>query len=196
MKALYRLSAELAKLPGIGPKSAFRLAMTIARRPAAQAEALAHALVETVHTLTECSRCHNFTDVSPCTLCVNPKRDPETLCVIEDVMDLFAIEKSGSFRGLYHVLHGALSPLDGIGPDQLRLNDLVLRIKKEEIKEVVVATNPNVTGDATALYIARLLQGLPLKLSRLASGLPVGSSLEYMDAVTLSRAIEQRLPYQ
>ncbi len=189
---LARLVDEFARLPGIGPKSAQRLAFYILNQPLEVARRLATVLVEAREKAIRCPICHNLTDKEPCMLCTDPKRNQEILCVVEHPKDVIAIEKSRSFRGLYHVLHGAISPMNGIGPDELTVKALLKRLEDGVIKEVILATNPNVEGDATAIYLSRLLQPLLLKVTRLARGLPVGASLEYADEITLSKALEGR----
>jgi recombination protein RecR len=187
-----RLLEELERLPGIGPKSAQRLAFHILKSDETSVQRLAEALVEVKRTVRFCERCFNFSEDVLCEVCRDPERDTNVVCVVEEPRDVVAIERTGEFRGSYHVLQGALSPMDGIGPDQLRVRELVERIGAEEIGEVIVATNPNVEGETTALYVARLLKPLGTRVSRIASGLPVGGDLEYADEVTLGRAIEAR----
>jgi recombination protein RecR len=193
-----RLIESFAQLPGIGPKTASRLTFYLLRRPAEQAEALADALRDLKQTIVFCSTCHNITEESPCTVCRDEGRDRSIICVVEEPLDVLAIDRTGEYRGLYHVLHGAISPVEGIGPDELRINELVGRIKDAGLQgapvhEVLLATNPNLEGEATAMYLARLIQPLGVRVTRLARGLPVGGDLEYADAVTLSRALEGRL---
>jgi recombination protein RecR len=190
-----RLVRELSRLPGIGQKTATRLAFHLLKAPAEQARALAQAVLEVKERIRLCSVCMNLTELDPCALCQDPSRDAHTLCIIAQPSDLLAIERTGSFRGRYHVLHGVLSPLDGIGPDDLRLRELLLRVQgaaAEPIREVIVATSPNVEGEATAIYISRMLKPLGLRVTRIASGLPIGGDLEYADGVTISRALEVR----
>ncbi len=191
---LSRLGEELNRLPGIGPKTAQRLAYYLLRTPGEQARALAEAILAVKEKVVLCSRCQNITDQDPCLFCQDERRDRSIICVVEEPLDILALERSGAYRGLYHVLHGALSPMDGIGPDALKIRELLPRLQSEEVKEVIVATNPNLEGEATALYLQRLLSPLGPKLSRLARGLPMGSSLEYADEVTLTRALEGRQP--
>lgn len=189
---LANLINELTRLPGIGEKSAARLAYHILKRPAADAEALASAIIEVKSKIVRCSNCNNMTDVQPCAICTDPRRDPAVLCVVEEAFNIPTVEATRDFRGLYHVLLGALSPLKGVGPDEIDVAGLVRRIKEGSVREVIVATNPNVEGEATALYIAQQIRPLGLKVTRLAFGLPVGGDLEYADQVTMSKALEGR----
>lgn len=187
-----RLLDELERLPGIGPKSAQRLAYYILRSDAEVAERLAQALLEVKRFIHFCSQCFNFAEGELCEICADVKRDPSVICVVEEPRDVVAIERTGEFHGRYHVLQGAISPIDGIGPDQLRMRELIERIGTGGIEELIVATNPNVEGETTALYIARLAKPLGVRVTRIASGLPVGGDLEYADEVTLGRALEAR----
>lgn len=187
-----RLVTELAKFPGIGQKTATRLAFFILRQPAAEAEALAGAIRGLKEKIRFCSRCFHITESDPCPLCSNPGRDDALLCVVEEPQDLIAIERSRSFRGRYHVLHGALSPLDGVGPDDLKIRELLIRLKDHQVTEVLIATNFTVEGEATALYLARLIHPLGIRVTRLAYGIPMGSDLEFVDEVTVNRAVEGR----
>jgi recombination protein RecR len=187
-----RLVTELAKFPGIGQKTATRLAFFILRQPAAEAEALAGAIRGLKEKIRFCSRCFHITESDPCPLCSNPGRDDALLCVVEEPQDLIAIERSRSFRGRYHVLHGALSPLDGVGPDDLKIRELLIRLKDHQVTEVLLATNFTVEGEATALYLARLIHPLGIRVTRLAYGIPMGSDLEFVDEVTVNRAVEGR----
>ncbi|MGQ9532225.1 MAG: recombination mediator RecR [Desulfotomaculales bacterium] len=187
-----RLAEELGKLPGIGPKTAQRLAFYLLKADPAVVQNLARVLLETREAIRYCSRCCNFTDTDPCSLCRDPQRDHTILCVVEEPRDVAALEKAGSFRGLYHVLHGTISPLEGRGPEDLTVRALLARLEKAEVREVILATGADVEGDATALYLARLIKPLGLKVTRLAHGLPVGADLEYADGLTLSRALEGR----
>jgi recombination protein RecR len=187
-----RLVAELAKFPGIGTKTATRLAFFLLRQPAAESEALATAVLELKHNTRFCSVCFHITEQDPCALCADPLRDPGLLCVVEEPQAVLAVERSRSFRGRYHVLHGALSPLDGIGPDELKIAPLLERLRQGEIREVLVATNFTVEGDATALYLARLIHPLGIRITRLAYGIPMGSEIEYVDEATVHRAVEGR----
>lgn len=187
-----RLIEAFAQLPGIGPKTASRLTFYLLRRPAEQTQALADALLDLKEKTTFCSVCFNITDKSPCAVCRDESRDRTILCVVEEPLDVLALERTGEYRGLYHVLHGAISPVEGIGPDELRVDELMARLRREPVKEVLLATNPNLEGEATAMYLARLIQPLGVRLTRLARGLPVGGDLEYADAVTLGRALQGR----
>lgn len=187
-----RLVVALGKLPGIGQKTATRLAFFILRQAPAEAEALAVAIRELKEKTRFCSRCFHLTEADPCSLCTDPARDEGLLCVVEQPQDLLAVERSRSFRGRYHVLQGALSPLDGIGPEQLRIKELLVRLQDHSVEEVVVATNFSVEGEATALYLARLLHPLGLRVTRLAHGIPLGSDLEYIDEATVNRAVAGR----
>lgn len=189
---IQRLLDELERLPGVGPKSAQRIAYWLLTAEHSDAQRLADAILEVKHAIRFCDRCFNFAEGPLCAVCADPERDASILCVVEEPRDLSAIERTHEFHGLYHVLHGAISPIDGIGPDQLRVRELVERLGKEEVQEVVLATNPNVEGETTALYIARLLKPLGIKVTRIASGLPVGGDLEFADEVTLGRALEAR----
>lgn len=187
-----RLVAELAKFPGIGQKTATRLAFFILRQPVAEAEALAGAIRELKAKVHFCSRCFHITESDPCPLCCDPGRDDRQLCVVQEPQDLIAIERSRSFRGRYHVLHGALSPLDGVGPEELRITELLTRLGGGGVEEVVIATNFTVEGEATALYLARLIRPLGIRVTRLAHGIPMGSDLEFIDEATVNRAVAGR----
>jgi len=187
-----RLIEAFSQLPGIGPKTASRLTFYLLRRPAEQAEALAEALCDLKQKTVFCSSCFNITEASPCAVCRDEGRDRSIVCVVEEPLDVLAIDRTGEFQGLYHVLHGAISPVEGIGPDELRINELLARLRQEPVREVLLATNPNLEGEATAMYLARLIQPLGVRVTRLARGLPVGGDLEYADAVTLGRALEGR----
>jgi recombination protein RecR len=187
---LRRLTTELARLPGIGPKSAARLAHHLLRVPKREAEELARAIVEVKERLFHCSVCNAITDVEPCALCTDPGRDRTKICVVEEPFNIQPLERTGEYRGLYHVLLGALSPQRGVGPDELAIDGLLARL--EGVTEVVLATNPNVEGEATALYLARLLAGRGLAVTRLAFGMPVGGDIEYTDEVTLGRSLAGR----
>jgi recombination protein RecR len=192
-----KLIDEFKRLPSIGQKSAQRLAFHILRTPAADVERLVEALREVKQRITECSVCNNLTDINPCRYCSQPSRDHSMLCIVEQPYDLVAVEKTRSYKGLYHVLHGSLSPIRGMRPSDLRLDNLLPRLKPEnnegvEMREVILATNPNTEGEATANYISRLLKPLGLKVTRLAMGMPVGSDLEYVDEVTMDKALSNR----
>jgi recombination protein RecR len=188
---LVRLIEELQRLPGIGPKGAQRLAFHILRTPLEQVERLAGALREVKERVTYCTVCNNITDVDPCAYCSSDGRDPRIICVVEEPQNVSAIEKTREFKGMYHVLLGALSPLQGIGPDDLKIKGLLGRVN-EGVNEVILATNPNVEGEATAIYLARLLKPLGVKVTRIAMGVPVGSDLEYADEVTMHKSMEGR----
>jgi recombination protein RecR len=187
-----RLVKELARLPGIGEKTAQRLAFHILEQGAPYADALAAAIAGVVRDVRCCSTCQTLTDKDPCAICADERRDPRTICVVESVPDLVAIERTHEFSGRYHVLHGSLSPLDGVGPGDLRIRELLVRLEKEPADEVVLATNPDVEGEATALYLVKLLRPAGIKVTRLAQGLPMGGDLEYADQVTLARALAGR----
>jgi len=188
---LVRLIEELQRLPGIGPKGAQRLAFHILKAPREQAEQLANALRDLKANVTYCSICNNITDVDPCAYCRSDDRDRRVICVVEEPQNVAAVEKTREFKGLYHVLMGALSPLHGIGPDHLKIKGLLARIQ-DGVTEVILATNPNVDGEATAIYLARLLKPLGVRVTRIAMGVPVGSDLEYADEVTMHKALEGR----
>ena len=193
--AINRLVAQLAKLPGIGEKTAQRLAFHILRSPPDYARGLAAALTEVVEKVKLCGRCfslHDGPEGTFCGFCNDPRRDDKIVCVVEGIADELAIERTREFKGRYHVLHGVLSPLEGIGPEQLRIRDLILRLQDTPIEEVIVATNPDVEGEATALYLTRLLKPIGVKVSRLAQGIPMGGDLEYADQATLARALASR----
>ncbi len=190
--SLARLVQELNKLPGVGPKSAQRLAYHIIRLPSEEAFDLAEAITAVKRNIVFCDLCQNLTDASPCGLCDNAQRNPEQICVVEEPLDVLALERTRCYQGLYHVLHGAISPLNGIGPEQLKLRELFSRLTGSQVNEVIIATNPTVEGEATAMYIARHLQDARLKVTHLARGLPVGGTLEYSDGLTLSRAFQGR----
>ncbi len=187
-----RLVKELAKLPGIGEKSAQRLAFHILKAGPAYAGDLAAAIAGVVRDVSLCSSCQTLTDRDPCPICRDERRDPRTICVVEGVPDLLAIERTHEFRGRYHVLHGALSPLDGVGPGDLKIRELLVRLEQAPVDEVVLATNPDVEGEATALYLTKLLKPIGIKVTRIAQGVPMGGDLEYADQVTLARALAGR----
>jgi recombination protein RecR len=191
-KPLARLVGELEKLPGIGPKSAQRLAFYLLRVPPEEARLLADAIMKVKEQIHSCSVCYNFTDQETCEICSSPRRDRSLLCVVADPRDLIAIERTNEYRGLYHVLGGVISPLEGIGPDQLRTKELLQRLERDEVKEVILATNPQVEGEATALYISRLLKPLGIRVSKIAFGLPMGGDLDYADPATLIQALGGR----
>lgn len=189
-----RLIEALRKLPGIGAKSAQRLAFHILRASAEEAEALADAVRELKAKLRLCSICNNITDVDPCIYCSSPTRSLRTVCVVEEPGNIAVIEKTRGYNGVYHVLHGALSPLNGVGPEHLRTSSLLARVAREEVEEVILATNPTVEGEATAVYLANLLHAASVKVTRIATGVPAGSDIEYADEVTMARAMEGRQP--
>ena len=189
---LKRLVEQLQKLPGIGAKSAQRLAFHILRTPREDAERLCDAIRDVKELVTYCSICNNITEADPCAYCTSPTRDVRVMCVVEEAQNVSVIEKTREFRGRYHVLMGALSPLQGVGPDDLKIKGLLDRIGSGEVEEVILATNPTVEGEATALYLARLLKPLGVRVTRIAMGIPVGSDLEYADEVTMTRAMENR----
>lgn len=187
-----RLIDEFSRLPGVGPKSASRLAFYLLRSSREQAEALATAIVDIKDRIIFCSVCHNVTESDPCAVCNDPTRDRGKVCVVEEPLDVIAIDRTGSYKGLYHVLHGAIQPLEGITPDKLRIAELLRRVKLGDIEEVILATNPNMEGEATAMYLHRQLVPLGVHVTRLARGLPMGGDLEYADEVTLARSLEGR----
>ena len=187
-----RLVKELARLPGIGEKTAQRLAFHILKAGAGYAGDLAAAITGAVRDVRLCSSCQTLTDKDPCSICADPRRDTRLICVVEGVPDLVAVERTHEYRGRYHVLHGALSPLDGIGPSDLKIRELLLRLEQAPADEIVVATNPDVEGEATALYLAKLLKPLGVKVTRIAQGVPMGGDLEYADQVTMARALSGR----
>jgi recombination protein RecR len=189
---LARLIDELKHLPGIGQKSAQRIAFHLERAPREDVERLAAALVDLKDKIRLCSVCNNLTELDPCEFCSDPGRDPSVVCVVETPYNALAIEKTREFHGHYHVLHGALSPLHGIGPDQLKLKNLIERLKNGTVRELIVATNPNVEGEATAIYLSKLIKPLGVRVTRIAMGIPVGSELEFADEVTMLKAIEGR----
>ena len=189
---LARLVEQLQKLPGIGAKGAQRLAFHLLRNPREDAERLCDAIRDVKERVTYCSVCNNITDVDPCAFCTNPSRDHRLICVVEEPQNVSVVEKTRGFRGTYHVLMGTLSPLNGVGPDDLKIKGLLGRVGAEGVDEVILATNPTVEGEATALYLARLLKPLGVRVTRIAMGIPVGSDLEYADEVTMSRAMEGR----
>jgi len=186
------LIEELGRLPGVGPKSAQRIAFHLLTVESADADRLANAIRAVKDKVRFCARCYNVSEAEECRICRDARRDPSVVCVVEEPRDLMAIEKTAEFRGRYHVLGGAISPIDGVGPDQLRISQLVARLGEEDVTEVVLATNPNIEGEATASYLARLLKQIGVRVSRIASGLPVGGDLEYADEVTLGRAFAGR----
>lgn len=192
MSVIDELTSELARLPGIGRKTAQRLTYHLLRQPAAQSRKLAEALVALTERVRPCERCHNLTEMPLCALCSDPRRDASTLCVVEEASDIASIERAGEFRGLYHVLGGRLSPLDGVGPDDLTVGSLLARLEPEGVWEVILATNPSLEGEATALYIQKQLAPHQVRITRIARGLPVGGDLEYADGVTIAQALAAR----
>ncbi len=194
--ALENLIASLSRLPGIGKKSATRLALHLLRRPAAEAAALARDIAELHRRISLCSNCFAFSEEDPCPLCRDPRRDPATVCVVEGPDDMMAVEASGSFPGHYHVLHGALSPMDGIGPAELRIDALLKKVSRGRVRELIIATSSTVPGEATASFIIERLAGSGVRISRLACGLPMGMDVRYADSMTLARAIEERKAIQ
>jgi recombination protein RecR len=187
-----RLVEEFSRLPGIGPKTASRLTYYLLRAPVEQVKALADAIGQLRERITFCSRCFNITESDPCGICADERRDQGSICVVEEPLDVLAIERTGEYRGVYHVLHGAISPVEGIGPDDLRIRELAERVRRGGVTEVILATNPSLEGEATAMYVQRQLLPWQIRVTRLARGLPVGGDLEYADAITLARALEGR----
>lgn len=191
-KPLARLVAEFEKLPGIGPKSAQRLAFHILRIPGEEARALADAVVNAKESIGQCSVCFSFTDQERCEVCSDPRRDRTLLCVVSEPRDVVAMEKTNEFRGLYHVLGGVISPMDGVGPDSLRIRELEERVRQDGVNEVILATNPTIEGDTTAMYVASALRSLGVKVTRIAHGMPVGGEMDYADQATLIQALQWR----
>lgn len=189
---LARLIEELSKMPTVGPKTAQRLAFYILRMAPEDAARLSQAILDAKARIRYCSNCFHITDVDPCAICSSPMRTGTLICVVEDPRDVLAMERTREYKGLYHVLHGAISPLDGVGPDDLKIAELLRRVKDGVVEEVIVATNPRVEGEATAIYLAKILKPLGLKVTRIAHGLPMGGDLEYADEVTLAKALEGR----
>jgi len=187
-----RLIEEFSKLPGIGPKTASRLTYFLLRAPQEQSLELATSLQELQARTQFCDICFNITEERPCPICADSGRDQDVICVVENPLDVLAIEKTGVYRGRYHVLHGAISPIEGIGPEDLKIGQLLGRVQSVELQEVIIATNPTLEGEATAMYLQRQMAGRPIRISRLARGLPVGGDLEYVDEITLTRALEGR----
>ncbi len=190
--SLLKLIKNLSRLPGIGEKTAERLAMHLLRAPSDESQQLAHSILEIKDKIKLCKLCFAMSDKELCRICSNPSRNAELLCVVEQPADMAAIEKSGGYNGLYHILQGVLSPMDGIGPDNIRIRELLSRIEQGKIKEVIIATGTNVEGEATASYLTNRIEKLPIKISRIASGVPIGGDLKYVDQVTLKRAMESR----
>lgn len=194
-KSVQNLIEAFERLPGIGPKTAARLTYHLLRAPKEESEALAHAARALKEKTILCSVCKNITETDPCAIDKDPDRDTSVICVVEEPLDVLALEKSGAFSGRYHVLHGVISPLQNIGPEELFIKDLLTRLRKEDIQEIILALNPSMEGEATAMYLQRLLSPLGVKVTRIARGLPVGGDLEYADDVTLKRALEGRMEY-
>ena len=192
MSAIDDLAGELARLPGIGRKTALRLTYHLLRQPADQSKKLANALATLAERVKPCAKCFNLTEDELCSICRDPRRDPGIICVVEEASDIGAIERAGEFRGVYHVLGGRLSPLDGVGPENLTISSLENRAADGSVREVIIATNPSIEGEATALYVQRKIARLPLTVSRIARGLPVGGDLEYADGVTIAQALTAR----
>lgn len=189
---MQNLMEQFSKLPGIGPKTAQRLAFFVLSLSIEEVKDFAQALVEAKETMTYCPICFSLTDTKPCSVCRDETRDRKTICVVEETADVFSVERTRDFRGLYHVLQGSISPMDGKEPEDLRIKELLARLQSNEVKEIIIATNPDVEGETTALYLARLLKPLGLKITRIAHGIPVGSNLEHADAATLAQALEGR----
>jgi recombination protein RecR len=191
-KPLARLIGELEKLPGVGPKSAARLAFYILRIPAEEAEQLAEAVMEVKRRIGFCRQCFNFTDQELCSICRDTRRDTSTLCIVAEPRDLVAMDKTNEYKGVYHVLHGVISPMEGVGPEMLKIRELLERLRTGEVKEAILATNPTIEGEATALYLTNLLKPLGIKVTRIAHGLPMGGDMDYADQATLIQALEWR----
>jgi len=190
--SLQDLIDELGRLPGVGPKSAQRIAFHLLKLPKVDALRLANAITEVKDKVTFCPRCFNIAEGGECTICTDARRDSTVICVVEEPRDIVSVEKTGEFRGRYHVLQGAISPIEGIGPDQLKVKELLGRLDDEGVTEIILCTNPNLEGEATAMYLSRLIKPLGVRVTRIASGLPVGGDLEYADELTLGRALEGR----
>ena len=190
--SIEKLIESFEKLPSIGHKTAARLAFYILNSSKEETEEFVSSIINAKKNLKYCSCCFNISDTDPCTICGNPKRDKDVICVVEDVRDIIAMEKTHEFKGVYHVLHGSISPMNGIGPDDIKIKELLARLMDEKVKEVILATNPRVEGEATAMYISKLVKPLGVKVTRIAHGIPVGGDLEYTDEVTLSKALEGR----
>ena len=191
-ESISRLIAELAKLPGIGEKNATRLAFHIFRSPKIYSENLAQAIIDTKTKVILCENCFNFTSESPCDICGDSERDSSSICVVEEPLDQLAVEKSKEFKGKYHVLHGVISPIEGVGPDDLKIRELIARLERENVKEVIIATSRSVEGEATSLYLSKLIKPLGIEVSRIAHGVPMGGDIEYIDEITLGKAIRDR----
>lgn len=187
-----QLIKKLAKFPGVGEKTAFRLALYILRCSKEEAVDLARSIINVKEKITLCSICYNLTDQNPCKICKDERRDREVICIVEEPGDLISLEGSGEFKGRYHVLHGVISPLDGVNPEDIKIKELMGRLKSDQVKEVIVATNPTTNGNATALYLSKLIKPLGIKVTRIAQGIPMGGDIEYTDEVTLKKALEGR----
>ncbi len=191
--SIEKLIESFEKLPSIGHKTAARLAFYVLEQSKEQTDEFINSIVNAKNNLKYCSICYNISDTNPCPICANEKRDSSKICVVEDVRDIIAMEKTHEYKGRYHVLHGAISPMNGIGPDDIRIKELIQRLEKEQIKELILATNPRVEGEATAMYISKLVKPLGIKVTRIAHGIPVGGDLEYADEITLIKAMEGRV---
>lgn len=190
--SIEKLVEAFEKLPSIGHKTAVRLAFHVLNSSHEETTEFINAITQAKNNLKYCSKCYNISDTDPCTICGNPKRDESVICVVEDVKDIIAMEKTHEFKGVYHVLHGSISPMNGIGPDDIKLKELLSRLNPETVKEIILATNPRVEGEATAMYISKLVKPLGIKVTRIAHGIPVGGDLEYTDEITLTKALEGR----
>ncbi len=190
--SIEKLVEAFEKLPSIGHKTAVRLAFHMLDLSKEETDEFVNAIINAKNNLKYCSKCYNISDTDPCSICANPKRDESVICVVEDVKDIIAMEKTHEFKGVYHVLHGSISPMNGIGPDDIKLKELLARLNPEIVKELILATNPRVEGEATAMYISKLVKPLGIKVTRIAHGIPVGGDLEYTDEVTLTKALEGR----
>ncbi len=190
--SIEKLIESFERLPSIGHKTAVRLAFYILEQDEKQIEEFITSITSAKQKLKYCSKCYNISDTDPCPICINPKRDESIICVVEDVKDIIAMEKTHEFKGVYHVLHGSISPMNGVGPDDIKLKELLSRLNKEVVKEIILATNPRVEGEATAMYISKLVKPLGIKVTRIAHGIPVGGDLEYTDEITLTKALEGR----
>lgn len=191
-KPLAKLIDQFQKLPGIGPKSAQRMAFHLLKMPLSEVEKFAHTMLESKQTIKYCDTCYNLSSQNPCEICSSTKRDAGTICVVAETKDLIAIEKTGEYKGLYHVLQGLISPLDGIGPDDLRVKELLIRTTNEDVKEIILAISPSVEGEATSLYLNKIMKPFGVKVTRIAFGLPMGGDLEYVDELTILKALEGR----
>ena len=195
-RLLQKAVEEMSQLPGIGKRTALRLVLHLLRQPVAQTESLSLALQDLRSGIRHCSECHNISDTEVCEICSNPRRDRTMVCVVEDIRDVMAIENTGHFRGLYHVLGGKISPMEGVGPQDLTIDSLVEKVRKGEVEELIFALSATMEGDTTNFYMSRQLEGMPVKLTTIARGIPVGDDLEYADEVTLGRSILQRIPFE